>query len=167
MGCGKTTLGRALGAMSSLRFIDLDSHIEAVCHCSIGEIFNREGEDGFRLLEHNVLMQLAVMRDVVIACGGGTPCFHDNMALMNDNGTTVFMDTSMTRILARLKVGRRCRPLLAGLDDVALEKFVVETYRKRIPYYEQAKAVFSGDLLETLDEVELSARRFIQSFNLK
>lgn len=166
MGCGKTTLGRALGAVSSLNFIDLDAHIEAHCHRPIAQVFKEVGETGFREIEHRMLAELAGKQDVVIACGGGTPCFGDNMDLMNRSGLTIFMDTSREKLISRLRAGRRKRPLIAGLDDVALEAYVDTTLGQRRPYYEQARAVFTGDLLEDMDQIMLSAERFIESFNL-
>lgn len=166
MGCGKTTLGRALGAVSSLNFIDLDAHIEAHCHRPILQVFKEVGEAGFREIEHRMLAELAEKQDVVIACGGGTPCFGDNMDLMNRSGLTIFMDTSREKLISRLRAGRRKRPLIAGLDDVALEAYVDTTLGQRRPYYEQARAVFTGDLLEDMDQIMLSAERFIESFNL-
>lgn len=166
MGCGKTTLGRALGAVSSLNFIDLDAHIEAHCHRPIAQVFKEDGEAGFREIEHRMLAELAGKQDVVIACGGGTPCFGDNMDLMNRSGLTIFMDTSREKLISRLRAGRRKRPLIAGLDDVALEAYVDTTLGQRRPFYEQARAVFTGDLLEDMDQIMLSAERFIESFNL-
>lgn len=166
MGCGKTTLGRALGAVSSLNFIDLDAHIEAHCHRPIPQVFKEVGEAGFREIEHRMLAELAEKQDVVIACGGGTPYFGDNMDLMNRSGLTIFMDTSREKLISRLRAGRRKRPLIAGLDDVALEAYVDTTLGQRRPYYEQARAVFTGDLLEDMDQIMLSAERFIESFNL-
>ncbi len=166
MGCGKTTLGRALGAVSSLNFIDLDAHIEAHCHRPIPQVFKEVGEAGFREIEHRMLAELAEKQDVVIACGGGTPCFGDNMDLMNRSGLTIFMDTSREKLISRLRAGRRKRPLIAGLDDVALEAYFDTTLGQRRPYYEQARAVFTGDLLEDMDQIMLSAERFIESFNL-
>lgn len=166
MGCGKTTLGRALGAMSTLNFVDLDSLIVARTHRTIAEIFAHGGESEFRSIERGLLAELAETEDVVVACGGGTPCFFDNMELMNRSGITVFMDTSRDCLLRRLKIGRRKRPLIAGMNDVELESFAFDLLARRRPHYEKARAVFSGDLLETRDEITLSARRFIESFNL-
>lgn len=166
MGCGKTTLGRALGALSSLRFVDLDSHIEARTHKTITELFRNEGEEKFRQIEHELLEELAGREDIIIACGGGTPCFHNNMELMNHAGLTVFIDTSRECIMRRLKAGRRRRPLVAALGDSELEAYVDTTFEQRRPVYDLAKATFAGDLLETGDEILLSATRFKESFNL-
>ena len=88
------------------------------------------------------------------------------MDLMNRSGLTIFMDTSREKLISRLRAGRRKRPLIAGLDDVALEAYVDTTLGQRRHYYEQARAVFTGDLLEDMDQIMLSAERFIESFNL-
>ncbi len=166
MGCGKSTLGRALGAMTSLRFVDLDTLIEARCHRTISTIFKEDGEEHFRRIERRLLEEVSNGEDIVVACGGGVPSYADNMELMNSRGLTVYLNTSRDLLLRRLKAGRRSRPLLSGLDDSSLETFVGRLFAEREPYYSEAKATFSGDLLETLEQIELSANRFIESFHI-
>lgn len=90
MGSGKTTLGRAFARAEGLEFIDLDWYIEERLHKSISELFAERGEEGFRNLERKMLHEAGEFEDVVIACGGGTPCFFDNMEYMNRQGTTIF-----------------------------------------------------------------------------
>jgi shikimate kinase len=85
-----------------LRFIDLDEFIERRCGMSVVEIFDTFGEQHFRELEHQALSDVAAVSDVIVSCGGGTPCYADNMALMNQAGTTVWLTTSPERITARL-----------------------------------------------------------------
>lgn len=166
MGSGKSTLGRALGAMTSLRFVDLDTLIEARCHRTINTIFKEDGEEHFRRIERRLLEEVCNGEDIVVACGGGAPSYADNMELMNSRGLTVYLNTSRDLLLRRLKAGRRSRPLLSGLDDSSLETFVDRLFAEREPYYSEAKATFSGDLLETLEQIELSANRFIESFHI-
>lgn len=101
-----------------------------------------------------------------LPAGGGVPSYADNMELMNSRGLTVYLNTSRDLLLRRLNAGRRSRPLLSGLDDSSLETFVDRLFAEREPYYSEAKATFSGDLLESLEQIELSANRFIESFHI-
>ena len=88
MGSGKTTLGKAYSAATGLQFVDLDWYIEERMHKSISDLFAERGEDGFRLLEQKMLHEAGEFENVLIACGGGTPCFFDNMDYMNHTGET-------------------------------------------------------------------------------
>ncbi len=166
MGCGKSTLGRALGRMTPLRFIDLDNYIETRYHCTVREIFALDGESRFRDLERRMLDEVSEFEDVVVACGGGTPCFGDNMDMMNSRGTTVFLDTSFPKLLERLKRGRHKRPLIADKSDEELASFIVSALDERIPYYSKAAIRFQGDLLENETEIDDTAMRFITLFDL-
>ena len=94
MASGKTTLGKAFARACNLGFIDLDWYIEERMHMSVRDIFAERGEDGFRQLEKNMLHEVSEFENVVVACGGGTPCFFDNMDVMNSRGITVFLDAA-------------------------------------------------------------------------
>ena len=83
MGSGKTTVGRALAHNLGLSFYDLDWYIESRMHKTVKQLFDEKGEAGFRLIERNLLHELAEFENIVISCGGGTPCFFDNMAYLN------------------------------------------------------------------------------------
>ena len=84
MGAGKTTVGRKLAKELDLSFIDLDLYIEGRYHRSIRQLFTERGEEGFRDIERRLLHEVAAFEDVLVSTGGGTPCFFDNMAFMND-----------------------------------------------------------------------------------
>ena len=105
MGCGKSTLGRSVAALTGWQFIDLDNYIEQRFHRTVKEIFAEYGEDGFRKRERAMLQEVADFENVIVACGGGTPCFFDNMEWMNRQGTTVFLDTNGTPICRQLQPG--------------------------------------------------------------
>lgn len=166
MGSGKTTLGKALAARCDIRFIDLDDYIEDRAGKSIKEIFASEGEAAFRELERRSLIEVGGMDDTVIACGGGTPCFGENMELMNRNGVTVHLLTSHQRLLERLKLGRAKRPLIANLNDEELDNFIAGQLERRMPHYSKAAYTFDSTLLEDENQIERSCAAFISQFNL-
>ena len=89
MGSGKTTVGHALSQELGLPFYDLDWYIETRMHRTVKQIFDEKGEEGFRKIEHNLLHEVAEFEDVIISCGGGTPCFFDNIDYINRQGETV------------------------------------------------------------------------------
>ena len=99
MGSGKTTLGKAYSQACGLEFIDLDWYVEGRMHKTINELFAEKGEQGFREIERAMLHEVGEFENVVIACGGGTPCFFDNMPYMNSVGTTVFLDVNPISVL--------------------------------------------------------------------
>ena len=166
MGCGKSTLGRNVSRLSGVEFIDLDKYIETRYHANIRDIFAVRGEDGFREIERAMLHEVGQFNDVIIACGGGTPCFFDNMDFMKGAGTTVLLDTSIGKLHTRLKRGRHKRPLIADKTDEELLDFIVGALAKRMPFYSRAEERFVSDLLDDEVEVETTAMRFICQFNL-
>jgi shikimate kinase len=166
MGCGKSTLGRAVSRASGIRFIDLDNYIEGRYHRTIKEIFAERGEDGFRDVERRMLHEVADFEDVIVACGGGTPCFFDNMEYMNEHGTSVFLDTPTEKLHSRLMLGRHKRPLIADKNAEELRQFIIEALSKRMEYYSKAQVVFSSDLLETKSEIAQTVKLFLERFSI-
>lgn len=149
MGAGKTTLGKAFAKAMELQFIDLDWYIESRFHKTIREIFAERGEEGFRQLERNMLHEVGEFDDVVVSVGGGTPCFFDNMAYMNTQGQTVYLDVSIDVLFRRLKIAKAKRPLLKDKTDEELRAFIITALEKRAPFYEQAQYRFDGSRLES------------------
>lgn len=164
MGSGKSTLGRLVSAATGVDFIDLDHYIENRFHRSVRDIFAERGEDGFRLIERSMLHEVASMEDVIVACGGGTPCFFDNMDHINSHGTSVWLEASLPVLHSRLMRGRHKRPLIAALDAEGLQRFIVDGLEKRRFYYSKAQHRFNTSLLETESDREETARRFIDTF---
>ncbi len=160
MGCGKSTMGRAVSALTGVPFIDLDNYIEQRFHLTVKEIFAQRGEDGFRDVERRMLQEVADFEDVIVACGGGTPCFFDNMEYMNSHGTTVFLNTPIDRLHSRLMRGRHKRPLIADKDDEELMTFIKEALAKRMEHYSKAQITFSSERLENKSEIANTAREF-------
>ncbi len=153
MGAGKTTVGRDLAKLMGLSFIDLDSYIESRYCKSVSRIFSEKGEEGFRDIERRMLHEVAMFEDVLVATGGGAPCFFDNMAFMNGEGTTVYLRVSVKELAGRLDVCRVTRPVLGGRKGAELEAFVAESLKKREPYYAQASIVFDAEKMLTAADV--------------
>lgn len=168
MGCGKTTLGEALARQMRLRFIDLDELIEARMGLSVVEIFDEMGENRFRELEMAALQKVATMTDVIVSCGGGTPCHGGNMALMNTSGITVWLTTSPERITARLLLPeQKCkRPKINTLLPEKVLQLVQTELQARAPHYAQAQLQFDSTDIETAEATERTACRLAARLNL-
>ncbi|MCM1137318.1 MAG: shikimate kinase [Duncaniella sp.] len=166
MGCGKSTLGKGLAARCDIRFIDLDNYIEEQAGMTIKELFASQGEAAFRDLERRMLQEVSRLDNVVVACGGGTPCFGDNMEVMNRYGVTVLLRTSHERLFERLKRGRHKRPLIANLDDEQLDRFIAEQLEKRMVHYTKAKETFDSTTLEDENQIDDKCNLFISRFKL-
>lgn len=144
-GSGKTTLGRALAAHYALPFLDLDAEIEARAGQVIPAIFLEHGEARFRELETETLHDLVARPGaLVLATGGGTPYFHDNMTLLNATGVTLWLDVPVPVLKTRLAAAneKNSRPLLASAGPT--EKWLVETLSARQRFYGRAKLRCEG-----------------------
>ena len=159
MGSGKTTLGRAYSKDQGLTFIDLDWYIEERFHKTVQQIFAERGEEGFREIERRMLHEVADFEDVVIAAGGGTPCFFDNMDFMNERGVTVLLQAQPSTLFNRLKVAKSQRPLLADKSDDELMTFIMTGLQKRQVFYSKAQYVFASDELESQKQIVDSIQR--------
>ena len=166
MGSGKTTLGKAFARAMRLEFIDLDWYIESRFHRQVSQIFAERGEGGFREMERRMLHEVGEFEDVVIAAGGGTPCFFDNMEYMNQAGQTVFLEVSTDVLLRRLKAGKAKRPLLAGKSDGELLGTITAALAERMPYYTRAAFRFDGGRLESRSQISASVARLKELLGL-
>jgi shikimate kinase len=135
MGSGKTYWGERLSAALQKPFVDLDRLIEQGEGETITGLFHRLGEEAFRVLERRYLHQLAHHICAVVATGGGTPCFFDNLEWMRAHGATLFLDVPFDILAERLDSLRIGRPLLAGADRRAVEQL----WEARRPFYTQAE----------------------------
>ena len=146
MSSGKTKNGKTLAENMNMDFIDLDGWIEEEESMSVNDIFAEKGADAFRKLEKKYLTQSAELENTIISCGGGTPCFFDNIDFIKKNGTSVFINPSPKTIFDRLiKKGKEKRPLIKDMDDDVLYQYICEKLEKRLPYYTQADWTFSPD----------------------
>ena len=166
MGAGKTTVGRALAKETGMQFYDLDWYIEGRMHKTVAQLFAERGEEGFRRIEHNMLHEAAEFEDVIISCGGGTPCFFDNMEYMNAQGDTVYLKAEPDVLCAHLKMGKIKRPLLEGKSDEELRAFITSQLAQREQYYMQAKHVFDVSLLDNFEKIHASVAQLRELLDL-
>ena len=159
MGAGKTTLGRKLAEQLSVPFYDLDWYIETRMHSSVPKIFEERGENAFREIERNMLHEVAEFEDVVISCGGGTPCFFDNMDYMNGQGDTVYLKAEPQVLYNHLKMGRTERPLLKGKTEQQLLDHITQQLGERETFYNKARHIFEIDTLDTRDKIDDTVNR--------
>ncbi|MDE5874130.1 MAG: shikimate kinase [Muribaculaceae bacterium] len=165
MGSGKTTFGKALASATGLTFIDLDFYIEQRFHATVSEIFAEHGEEGFRKIERDMLREVADFEDVIISCGGGTPCFFDNMDFMNSHGHTLWLQASRESLFSRLIRKREKRPLLAGHTDEEIREIIDNQLKAREPHYSKAAHTWKSDSLEDRRQIDDNIADFISSNN--
>ena len=161
MGAGKTTLGKSLSKEMNLTFIDLDNFIESRQHKTVKEIFAEVGEAGFRDIERRSLIEVSEYEDVVISLGGGTPCFFDNMDIINAAGTSVYLKPTEEVLLKRLIKGKHKRPLLADKTDEEILGVIREQLAWREPYYLKCKITFEASHLECKEDIYKNAHKLM------
>ena len=147
MGSGKSHWGSLWAKEKDLDFIDLDKLIEEQEHKTVAEIFEINGEDYFRQAEAHMLRMMADKENTIIACGGGTPCFNENMEWMNRNGITIYLQTTASNILQRVVAEKNKRPLIKKLNEAELLFFIEQKLQERESFYSAAKIIVkSNDL---------------------
>lgn len=149
MGAGKTTHGRKLANLLNLDFVDLDYYIEKKHRATIPYIFDLVGESGFRLIEHRTLKELLNRKNLVLSTGGGTPCFYNNIFLLNHNFLTIYFKQSVEIIVKRLISAKRKRPLVQNFTKEELKSFVSSKLNERENFYNQTKIVIDGASMTT------------------
>lgn len=138
MGCGKTTIGKQLSKRINCSFFDLDKLIEHESGQTIESIFSSAGENAFRELEHNCLDRTLSFTNSIIAVGGGTPCFYDNMNNMLENGTVIYLQTPTATLFKRILSSPKKRPLFKN-DHLEFEKL----FNAREPFYLKAHHIIN------------------------
>ncbi len=145
MGCGKSTIGRGLSKMINLPFVDLDTYIEDRFKISISSLFNKYGESAFRKLERDMLIEVCNdMEHCIISTGGGTPCYMDNMDIMNSQGLTLFINLPVGMLANRVEMSKRKRPILEGKSGDELRAYIADMLEKRMEYYMQSKVIIES-----------------------
>ncbi len=145
MGSGKTSLGKKLAQVLRRTFIDLDQYIEKKMALSIPVIFNQFGEDEFRRIEKECLEELIQTNNLaVIALGGGTICFFDNLQEIKKNGLLIYLQLPPKVLAERIKKSKTVRPLLQKLKSDELLLTIENKLNSRLQYYEQAQLCVNG-----------------------
>ena len=154
MGCGKSTVGQILAENLGFNFIDLDAYIEQKQQASISEIFNSKGEIFFRKIESEAVKQLCEQSDsLVLALGGGTPCYSDTMQFLvnHPNVKTVSLNLSIKNLSERLIHEKAKRPLIANLSNENIPEFIAKHLFERSYYYNQAEIGIQTDTLNVAE----------------
>lgn len=156
MGAGKTTVGKALSKDLDMPFYDLDWYIESRMRKTVKQIFDERGEEGFRKIEHNMLHEVAEFENVIISCGGGTPCFFDNMDYMNAQGETVYLKATPEVLYGHLKMGRTVRPLLLNKTPEEVRVFIREQLAEREKFYGKARHTLDVNLMDNYEKIKVT-----------
>lgn len=166
MGAGKTTVGKALAAELGLRFYDLDWYIESRMRKTVAQLFAELGEEGFRRIERNMLHEVAEFEGVLISCGGGTPCFYDNMQYINHQGLTLYLKASPEVLYKHLKMGKSVRPLLLNKTPEEVQRFISEQLKAREQFYTRAQFTLDVNLMDNFDKIKISVAQARQLLNV-
>lgn len=156
MGSGKTTIGRALSKELNIPFYDLDWYIGSRMRKTVKQIFDEKGENGFRKIEQSMLHEVAEFENVILSCGGGTPCFFDNMDYMNAQGETIYLKATPDVLYGHLKMGKSVRPLLLDKTPEEVSLFVRKQLQEREPFYTKAKHTLDVSLMDNYEKIQIS-----------
>ena len=156
MGAGKTTVGKALGKELGLMFYDLDWYIESRMRKTVSQLFAERGEEGFRQIERNMLHEVAEFENVIISCGGGTPCFFDNIDYMNQQAQVVYLKARPDVLQAHLLMGKGERPLLKGKTPDELADYIRQHLQEREPFYTKARYTLDVSLMDNYEKIQIT-----------
>ena len=159
MGSGKTTVGKALSKETGMMFYDLDWYIESRMRKTVSQIFAERGEECFRQIEYNMLHEVAEFEDVIISCGGGTPCFFDNMDYLNQQGDVVYLKATPETLYKHLLMAKVERPLLKDKTPEELIAYITEHLKEREPFYGKARHILDVNVLDNYDKIAISVER--------
>lgn len=152
MGSGKSHWGKIWAERHHYNFIDLDDALEQEEQSSVTDIFEKKGEDYFRQKEAIMLRSLDKHENIIVACGGGTACFFDNISWMKNHGTIVFLEAPPTTILRNILTQESKRPLVKNLNEAELLFFIEQKLKERSEYYSQAHLTLH---VETLNDTSI------------
>ena len=146
MGAGKTTVGQILAQKLNLQFVDLDHFIENKTKLTIAEYFEKYGEKSFREVERESLITLSQRENLIIATGGGAPCFADNMQIIKQSGMSFYLKWTNENLFLRLKIdGTDKRPLLKGKSDAEIMEYISKSMTCRETFFRQADFTVSAE----------------------
>jgi len=163
MASGKSTISKLLAKKLQMDAIDLDDYIVEKEGLSIRDIFKTKGEIYFRVQENKYLLELLENKNsFVLALGGGTPCYANNMNLMVKMSNTIYLKANLNTLFDRLRNEKENRPMISLLNDEKLKEFIAKHLFERAPYYEQASHIISIDnqtvatLVEQTEKITLN-----------
>jgi shikimate kinase len=163
MGSGKTAIGKRLAEKLNLQFIDMDVFIENRFHKSVSAIFEEKGEAAFRKIERTILLEIIEFENIVISTGGGTPCFFDNMDLMNRAGITIYLKMSGDELAKRLQTGKQKRPLIKDKNSEEMKTYIAENLVKREQFYNRATLIIENDDIFSKENCTEQIKRLIEN----
>lgn len=166
MGSGKTTVGKVLSKETGMMFYDLDWYIESRMRKTVAQIFAEKGEEGFRKIEHNMLHEVAEFENVIISCGGGTPCFFDNIDYINQQGEVVYLKATPEVLYRHLLMGKVERPLIKNKTPEELIAYITEQVAKREEFYNKARYTLDVSLMDNYEKIQLSVDQLRQLLNI-
>jgi len=157
MGSGKSTISNNLANKLGMKALDLDDYISVKEKDTINDIFNKKGEIYFRLKENNYLNELLNSeKSFVLAVGGGTPCYANNMDLIKTHSNSIYLKANLNTLYNRLHSEKASRPIISNLNDDKLTEFIAKHLFERAPFYEQANHIVTidnKDVDEIVDEI--------------
>jgi shikimate kinase len=154
-GSGKTTHGKKLANKISFDFVDLDDLIEKSEEMEISTIFADKGEDYFREIENKILKSLSERKNTIIATGGGTPCYFDNMHYLNDSGLTIYIKQGIGCLVNRLRFSKTINPLVEKMNNFELSEFVQEKLDEREVCYLKSHYIVNGKGMRLAELVKI------------
>jgi len=158
MGSGKTTIGNCLARQTGFDFADTDQIIERQQGMTVSELFARHGETAFRRMEHDILLEIQNLDNLVVSTGGGMPCYHNNMDIMLSCGKVAYLKTSPQSLTRRLLCLQNERPLIKGKTEKELQQYIVEKLSERESFYSRAQIVVQTE--------DFSIEELLQALNL-
>lgn len=144
MGSGKSTIGYKLAKNLNYAYVDLDYLIEEKYRITIPDLFAKYDEGAFRKLEKETLQETFDLSTTVISTGGGTPCFYENMKLINKNGLSVYIKLNPITLNERLLKSKKKRPLIAKKTPEEILEHINIQLAAREFYYNQSKMIIDG-----------------------
>jgi len=164
MSSGKSTLGKIMAHQLNYKFIDIDKVFEEKYQISINNFFVKFGESKFRELEHQLLLSFLKENNAVISTGGGTPCYFNNIDIINNNGISIYLKLHHKSIISRLKTSKKQRPLVKDLYDQEFEEYIEENLKIREVFYNKAQLTIKSENLTANELIKFLKENIKSSF---
>ena len=142
---GKSTIAKKLAILNKAKLFDTDNYIEEKYQLKISEIFDKFGENKFRKFERCAIKDIINNENIIVATGGGLPCFYDNMQFMNNIGKTIYLNVSAKTLQKRLLKDKNTRPLIKGKSSQEILEYLRIYLKEREPFYKQAHFIIDAE----------------------